>query len=84
MYGFGDCLEPRQESKELMEQYLIEYFSNACCRVLERSHRGGHKEIQVGDLIHVLKNDPKKYYRIPLQLEISKHINQKNMKNFNK
>jgi len=74
MYGFGDDMEPLKETTELMEQYVVEYLSNMCNRVLERSMRGGHNSMQLGDLIHVLKSDPKKYYRVPLILKLSKHI----------
>ena len=74
MYGFGDDMEPLKETTELMEQYVVEYLSNMCNRVLERSMRGGHSHMQLGDLIHVLKSDPKKYYRVPLILKLSKHI----------
>ncbi len=45
MYGFGDDLEPLKETTELMEQYLIEYLSNCCNRVLLRSMRGGHNSM---------------------------------------
>jgi hypothetical protein len=42
MYGFGDDLEPHRKTTELMEQFLIEYISNLCNRVINRSMRGGH------------------------------------------
>ena len=79
MRGFGDDLEPRHDTSELMEQYLIEFLSNMCNRTLQRSLRGGHNSMQLGDLIHFMSTDPKKYYRIPFILEISKHINAKKM-----
>ena len=72
MYGFGDDLEPLQESTELMEQYLVEFLSNYCNRVLSRSMRGGHTSMQLGDLIHVLKDNEKMYFRIPLQIEAAR------------
>ena len=72
MYGFGDDLEPLQESTELMEQYLVEFLSNCCNRVLSRSMRGGHTSMQLGDLIHVLKDNEKMYFRIPLQIEAAR------------
>ena len=34
MRGFGDDLEPRRDTSELMEQYLIEFLSNTCNRTL--------------------------------------------------
>lgn len=83
MYGFGDDLDPIQETTELMEQYLIEYLSNICNLVLHRSHRGGHNSMQLGDLIHYMKSDPVKFYKIPQILEQSKHINKKKMSSFN-
>ena len=65
MYGFGDDLHPNPETTELMEQYVIEYLQNMTSLVLSRSHRGGHNHMQLGDLIHYLKSDPVKYYRVP-------------------
>jgi len=74
MYGFGDDIEPVPESVELVEQYLVEYLSNLCSRTIGRSLRGGHNSMQLGDLIHFLYSDPKKYYRIPhSQVHSSKH-----------
>ena len=77
MYGFGDDLEPLNETKELMEQYLIEYIANLSKRVLARSMRGGHDCMQTGDAIFILRDNAKTYYRIPHSLEISKIINRK-------
>ena len=77
MYGFGDDLEPHRKTTELMEQYLIEYISNLCNRVMSRSMRGGHDTLQLADMIHYMKGDPKKYYRIPHNLESSKYISDK-------
>jgi hypothetical protein len=75
MYGFGDDLDPLPESTELMEQYLVEFLANTCNRNLQRSMRGGHTNMQLGDLCHLLQPDPKKFYRIPLQIENLKQVN---------
>lgn len=69
MYGFGDDRDPCKETKELMEQYVVEYMSNMCNRVLSRSLRRGYKDMQLGDLVYMLQTDPKKYYRVPHTLE---------------
>jgi hypothetical protein len=53
MYGFGDDLHPLPESTELMEQYLIEFLANTCNRNLQRSMRGGHTNMQLGDLCYL-------------------------------
>lgn len=70
MYGFGDDPEPLPQTTELMEQYVVEFLTNMCSRVLERSMRRGHNHMQLGDLIHVLKSDPKKFYRVPLIIKL--------------
>lgn len=68
MYGFGDDRQPNKKTTELMEKYLIEYIANLCNRTLNRSMRGGKDNMQLADLLHYLRSDPKKYNRIPLTL----------------
>jgi hypothetical protein len=37
MYGFGEDPEPREDTLELMETYVIEFLSNISKRALEKS-----------------------------------------------
>lgn len=65
MFGFGDSENPDPETMELLEQYIIEYVQNISILALKRSKRRGFSEIKLRDLMLVIKNDKKKYYRIP-------------------
>lgn len=79
MYGFGDDKKPRIDTTELMEQFLVEYISNLSSRVINRSMRGGSSTMQLGDVVYYLRTDPKKYYRIPQILDVSKVMNRTNI-----
>lgn len=65
MYGFGDSEHPDPESTELLEQYLIEYIQNISLLAYKRSKRRGFNEIKLKDLLYIIKNDKKKFYRVP-------------------
>ena len=65
MYGFGDSEIPDIESIKLLEQYLIEYIQNISILAFKRSKRRGYNEIKLKDLLYVIKNDKKKFYRVP-------------------
>jgi hypothetical protein len=45
MYGFGEEREPRDDTLELMELYVIEFVSNLAKRSLAKSQRGGFNSI---------------------------------------
>ncbi len=68
MYGFGDTENPDNESVELLEQYLIEYIQNIALLAFKRSKRRGFNEIKLKDLLYIIKNDKKKFYRVPALL----------------
>ena len=80
MYGFGDDSNPLESTTQLMEQYLIEFISNLSGRAFNRSMRGGHESIQLPDVIHYLRDDPKKFYRIPIVLNDKKRSQVDKMK----
>src|SRR5690349_4359874 len=65
MYGFGDLENPENETVELLEQYLIEYVQNIALLAFKRSKRRGFNEIKLKDLLYIIKNDKKKFYRVP-------------------
>jgi hypothetical protein len=65
MYGFGDNENPDGESVELLEQYVIEYIQNVSLMAYKRSKRRGFNEIKLKDLLYIIKNDKKKFYRVP-------------------
>lgn len=74
MTGYGDVDNPSTESAELLEEYLIEYLQNLCLLAYKRSKRKNFNEIQLKDLLYIIKNDKKKYYRIPLLLSFYENI----------
>lgn len=65
MYGFGDCENPDPESIEYLDQYIIEYIQNIALLAFQRSKRRGFNEIKLKDLLYIIKNDKKKFYRVP-------------------
>jgi transcription initiation factor TFIID subunit 13 len=65
MYGFGDSEIPDNETVELLESYLIEYIQNIAMLAYKRSKRRGFNEIKLKDLLYIIKNDKKKFYRVP-------------------
>lgn len=65
MYGFGDNDTPDSEAVELLELYIIEYVQNVALLAYRRSKRRGFNEIKLKDLLYIIKNDKKKFYRVP-------------------
>ena len=68
MYGFGEEREPRDDTLDLMELYVIEFVSNLAKRSLAKSQRGGFNSIQLRDLLKVIEDDDKKFLRVPYLL----------------
>ncbi|CDW87722.1 UNKNOWN [Stylonychia lemnae] len=68
MVGFGECEEPRDDTMELMELYVIEFITNISKRAQQRSQRGGFTNIQLRDLLKVIEDDEKKFLRVPYLL----------------
>lgn len=68
MIGFGESGEPREDTVELMELYVIEFINNISKRALQRSMRGGYNTIQLRDLLKVIEDDEKKFLRVPYLL----------------
>ena len=68
MIGFGDSEPVNTESAELLQEYIIEYIQNISMLAYRRSKRKGFNEIQLKDLIYLIKNDKKKYYRVGVLL----------------
>lgn len=68
MIGFGESGEPREDTVELMELYVIEFITNISKRAMSRSQRGGFSNIQLRDLLKVIEDDEKKFLRVPYLL----------------
>lgn len=74
MTGFGDNEHPDSDSVSLLEEYVIEYIQNIAVLAYKRSRRKGSNEIQLKDLLYIIKNDKKKFYRIPILLSFYETI----------
>ena len=74
MYGFGDDKKPSESSVELLEIYIEEFISNLVTRAARRSQRLGNNLVTVADVLRVLKQDDKKYLRMPYLLTMTKQI----------
>ena len=74
MYGFGDDKKPNENSVELLEIYVEEFISNLVTRAARRSQRWGNNLVTVADVLRVLKQDDKKYLRMPYLLTMTKQI----------
>ena len=68
MIGFGDSEPVNTETAELLQEYIIEYIQNISMLAYRRSKRKGFNEIQLKDLIYLIRNDKKKYYRVGVLL----------------
>ena len=63
MFGFGDRKNPDNETALLLQEYVIEYLQNLSAKAYRRSRRKGGREIALNDLLYVLKNDKKRFYK---------------------
>ena len=69
MYGFGDDIRPNENSVDLLETYVQEF-----TRATKRSQRLGSREVKINDIIRVLKQDEKKYLRLPYVLTMTMQL----------
>jgi hypothetical protein len=74
MYGYGDVREPLESSVDLLEVYVEEFIANITSRAFRRSQVLGQKEVRVPDILRVLKQDEKKYLRMPYVLTMTKQL----------
>ena len=58
-------METISESIELLQEYVIEYIQNVSILAYKKSKRKGNNEIQLKDLLSVIKKDKKQLYRVP-------------------
>lgn len=68
MIGFGENSDPRDDTVDLMELYVIEFITNISKRAQARSQRAGFGNIQLRDLLKVIEDDQKKFLRVPYLL----------------
>jgi hypothetical protein len=75
-YSFGDERDPRSDTVELLECYMIEYIKDLLTKAQNRSSRRGQPKLEIPDLMHYLKDQPKQFHRIK-GLQKAKKNNQK-------
>lgn len=63
-FAFGDERDPRSDTLELLECYMIEYIKDLLNKAQNRSNRRGQPKLELQDLMHYLKDQPKQFHRI--------------------
>ena len=63
-YGFGDEKDPRYDTLQLLECYMIEYIKDLTMRAQSRSSRRGQPKLELQDIMHYLRDKPKQYNRV--------------------
>ena len=72
-YSFGDEKDPRSDTVELLECYVIEYIKDLLSKAQNRSNRRGQPKLEIQDLMHYLKDQPKQFHRIKGLQKAKKH-----------
>lgn len=72
LYGFGDVEQPREDTVELVEDYMMEFMKETLVKAANVSEKRG--KIKSDDIMHVLRNDPKKYARIEELLYMNEEL----------
>lgn len=62
MYGCGDVNNPRHETSELVQDYMISYINEILVKTHNMAKIKG--KTKTDDLLYFLKKDPKKYARV--------------------
>ena len=76
-YAFGDERDPRSDTLELLECYMIEYIKDLLLKAQNRSYRRGQPKLEITDIMHYLREHPKQYHRVK-QLQKQKILAKKN------
>ena len=63
-YGFGDEKDPRYDTLQLLECYMVEYIKDLVTKAQTRSTRRGQPKLELPDILHYLKDRPKQYNRV--------------------
>lgn len=62
MYGFGDVSAPREDTIEVLHNYLVDYLNVLMCKAHSMAKIKGKTKTE--DLMYFLKRDRKKYSRV--------------------
>jgi len=71
MYGFGDDQNPYTESVDFIEDLVIEFISEITQKAMEVGRAG---RVQVEDVMHMVRKDPRKYARVKDLLSMNEEL----------
>ncbi|ELQ75335.1 Transcription initiation factor IID subunit [Trachipleistophora hominis] len=62
MYGFGDTIIPRNDTVDVLHDYLLGYLKNLLIKTQNMARIKG--KTKTDDLLYILKKDRRKYMRV--------------------
>lgn len=71
MYGFGDDQNPYTETVDMIEDLVIYYITETICKAMEVGKSG---RVQVEDIMHMVRKDPKKFARVKDLLSMNEEL----------
>lgn len=71
MHGFGDDLNPYEETVDLVEDLVVEFISETTLKAMEVGKKG---KIHVDDILFLVRKDPKKYTRVKDLLNMNEEL----------
>lgn len=72
MYGFGDVKNPRYDTAELVEAYMLDYLKILLTKTMNMAKIKGKTKTE--DLLWLLRNDRVKYTRVKDLLAINEEL----------
>lgn len=72
MYGFGDSINPRIDTIELLHDYLNAYLRNLLIKTQNMAKLKG--KTKTDDLLYILKKDRRKYLRVKNLLRTNEEL----------
>ena len=73
MHGFGDDLNPYNETVDLVEDLVVEFITEMSLKAMDLGKKG---KIHVDDLLYLIRRDPKKYARVRDLLQMNEELKQ--------
>ena len=74
MYGFGDDRIPNEQTVDQLEIYIEEFITNLVARASRRCQRHGNDTLKLADILRVLEQDQKKFFRMPYIITASQDM----------
>ncbi|KAG0435526.1 Transcription initiation factor TFIID subunit 13 [Dictyocoela muelleri] len=72
MYGFGDVINPRQDTAEVLQDYIIGYLKSLLIQTQNMAKIKG--KTKTDDLLYILKKDRRKYMRVKTLLKLNEEL----------